>query len=107
QEFMIMPVSAPDFGEALRAGAEIFHALKKGLSQAGFNTNVGDEGGFAPAVKSSEQALDFIMNAIKAAGYTAGEDIVIALDAASTEFYKNGKYHLEGEGKVMSSDKMI
>ncbi len=107
QEFMIMPVSAPDFGEALRAGAEIFHALKSELSQAGLNTNVGDEGGFAPAVKSSEEALDYIMKSIRAAGYTEGEDIVIALDSASTEFYKDGKYHLDGEGKVLSSDEMI
>ncbi len=107
QEFMIMPVSAPSFSEALRAGAEIFHALKKQLSNAGLNTNVGDEGGFAPAVKSSEEALDFIMKSIEATGYKAGSDIVIALDSASTEFYKDGKYHLEGEGKVLSSDEMV
>ncbi len=107
QEFMIMPISAPDFSEGLRAGAEIFHALKKELSQAGLNTNVGDEGGFAPAVKSSEEALDYIMKSIRAAGYKEGEDIVIALDSASTEFYKDGKYHLDGEGKVLSSDEMI
>lgn len=107
QEFMIMPISAKSFSEALRAGAEIFHALKKQLSNAGLNTNVGDEGGFAPAVKSSEEALNFIMKAIEAAGYKAGSDIVIALDSASTEFYKDGKYHLEGEGKVLSSDEMI
>lgn len=107
QEFMIMPISAPTFAEGLRAGAEVFHALKKELSKAGHNTNVGDEGGFAPAVKSSEEALDFIMKSIAAAGYKPGEDIVIALDAASTEFYKNGKYHLEGEGKVLSSAEMI
>lgn len=107
QEFMIMPISAPSFGEGLRAGAEIFHALKKQLSNAGLNTNVGDEGGFAPAVKSSEQALDFIMKAIEAAGYKAGQDIVIALDSASTEFYKDGKYNMEGEGKILSSDEMI
>lgn len=107
QEFMIMPISAPDFSEALRAGAEVFHALKKELSAAGLNTNVGDEGGFAPAVKSSKEALDFIMNAITAAGYKPGEDIVIALDSASSEFYENGKYHLKGEGKVLSSDEMV
>jgi enolase len=107
QEFMIMPVSAPSFSEGLRAGAEIFHALKKQLSSAGLNTNVGDEGGFAPAVKSSNEALDFIMKSIEAAGYKAGTDIMIALDSASTEFYKDGKYHLEGEGKVLSSDEMI
>lgn len=107
QEFMIMPVAAEDFSEALRAGAEVFHALKKELSSAGLNTNVGDEGGFAPAVKSSKEALDYIMKSIKAAGYKPGEDIVIALDAASSEFYKDGKYHLEGEGKVLSSDEMV
>mgnify|MGYP003391863447 CR=1 FL=1 len=107
QEFMIMPTGAMNYSEGLRAGAEIFHALKKELSNAGLNTNVGDEGGFAPAVKSSEEALDYIMKSIKAAGYAAGEDIFIALDAASTEFYKGGKYHLEGEGKVLSSDDMI
>ncbi len=107
QEFMIMPVSAPDFSEALRMGAEVFHALKKQLSDAGYNTNVGDEGGFAPAVKSSEEALDFIIKSIKAAGYKPKDDIVIALDAASTEFYKDGKYELAGEGKSLSSDEMI
>lgn len=107
QEFMIMPVSAPDFSEGLRAGAEVFHALKKQLSSAGYNTNVGDEGGFAPAVKSSSEALGFIMKSIEAAGYKPGKDIVIALDAASTEFFKDGKYHLEGEGKVLGSDEMI
>ena len=107
QEFMIMPVSAPDFSEGLRAGAEVFHALKKQLSAAGHNTNVGDEGGFAPALNSSEEALDFIMKSIEAAGYKVGDDIAIALDAASTEFFKDGKYHLEGEGKVLSSDEMV
>ena len=107
QEFMIMPVSAPDFSEALRAGAEIFHALKKQLSSAGHNTNVGDEGGFAPALKSSEEALDFIMKSIEAAGYTPDEDIKIALDSASTEFFKDEKYHLDGEGKILSADDMV
>ena len=107
QEFMIMPISSPSFSEALRAGAEIFHALKKQLSNAGHNTNVGDEGGFAPAVKSSTEALDFIMKSIEAAGYRVGEDIVIALDSASTEFYKGGKYVMEGEGKTFSSDEMV
>jgi enolase len=107
QEFMIMPVAAENFTDGLRAGAEIFHALKKKLSEAGHSTNVGDEGGFAPAIKSSKEALDFIMKSIEAAGYTPGEDIMIALDAASTEFYKNGKYELEGEGKSLSSDQMI
>jgi enolase len=107
QEFMVMPVGAETFADALRCGAEIFHALKKELSQAGFNTNVGDEGGFAPSVKSSHEALDFIMKAIGAAGYKAGTDVVLALDAASTEFFKGGKYHLEGEGKILTSDQMV
>lgn len=107
QEFMIMPVSAPTMAEAVRYGAEIFHALKKNLAAAGMNTNVGDEGGFAPAVKSAEEALDFIMKSIESAGYKAGEDIMIALDVASTEFYKDGKYHLEGEGRVLSTTEMI
>ncbi len=107
QEFMIMPVSAPTFSEALRVGAEIFHALKKQLSAAGLNTNVGDEGGFAPAVKSSEEALDFIMKSIEAAGYKPKDDVVIALDSASTEFYKDGKYELAGEGKSLSSAEMV
>ncbi len=107
QEFMIMPIAAQDYSEGLRAGAEIFHALKKQLSEAGLNTNVGDEGGFAPAVKSSKEALDFIMKSIEAAGYKPGEEIAIALDSAATEFYKDGKYHLSGEGKVLSSDEMV
>jgi enolase len=107
QEFMIMPVSAKTFSDALRAGAEIFHALKKQLSAAGHSTNVGDEGGFAPAVKSSKEALEFIMRSIEKAGYKPGEDVMIALDSASTEFYKNGKYHMEGEGKVFSPDDMV
>ncbi len=107
QEFMIMPVSAPNIGEAVRAGAEIFHALKKRLSDAGLNTNVGDEGGFAPNIGSAVEALDMIMAAIEQAGYKPGEDIVLALDPASTEFYKDGKYHLSGESKVLSSDEMV
>lgn len=107
QEFMIMPVSMDSFSEALRCGSEIFHALKKELSKAGYNTNVGDEGGFAPAIKSSAEALDFIVKSIDAAGYKAGEDVMIALDSASTEFFKDGKYHLEGEGKILTSDQMV
>lgn len=107
QEFMIMPVSAASYSDGLRVGVEIFHALKKELSVAGYNTNVGDEGGFAPAVKSSDEALDFIMKSIEAAGYKPKDDVVIALDAASTEFFKDGKYHLEGEGKVLTSDEMV
>lgn len=107
QEFMIMPISAENEAQAVRMGAEVFHALKKELSGAGYNTNVGDEGGFAPAVKSSEEALGFIMKSIEAAGYKPEQDIAIALDSASTEFYKDGKYHLEGEGKILTSDQMI
>lgn len=107
QEFMIMPVSMDSFSEALRCGSEIFHALKKELSAAGMNTNVGDEGGFAPELKSSVEALDFIMKAIEAAGYKPGEDVVIALDAAATEFYKDGKYHMDGEGAIRTSDEMV
>jgi len=107
QEFMIMPISALNFAEGLRMGSEIFHALKKQLKEAGYNTNVGDEGGFAPAVKSSDEALDFIIKSIEAAGYKPKEDVVIALDSASTEFFKDGKYHLEGEGKVLSSEEMV
>lgn len=107
QEFMIMPVGAPDFSEALRAGTEIFHALKKQLADAGLNTNVGDEGGFAPEVKSSGEALDFIMKSIEKAGYKPGEDILLALDAASTEFFRDGKYNMTGEDAVYSADEMI
>lgn len=99
QEFMIMPVSAPSIAEAVRMGAEVFQALKSNLKQAGLNTNVGDEGGFAPSLKSADEALSYIMKAIETAGYKPGEDIVLALDAASSEFYKDGKYVLTGEGK--------
>jgi len=106
QEFMIMPVGASSIREAIRMGAEVFHALKAALKAAGHNTNVGDEGGFAPAVGSSEEALTFIMTAIENAGYKAGEDIVLALDVASSEFYKDGKYELAGEGKSLSSAEM-
>jgi enolase 1/2/3 len=98
QEFMIMPLGADSFAEALRMGAEVFHTLKKELKDAGHNTNVGDEGGFAPALKSTDEALSFIMTAVEKAGYEPGGDIFIALDAASTEFYKDGKYVLAGEG---------
>ena len=107
QEFMIMPLGADTFADALRWGAEIFHALKKGLKGAGHNTNVGDEGGFAPNLKSTDDALGFIMKAIEATGRRPGEDVYIALDAASTEFYKNGKYHLEGEGKILDAAGMV
>ena len=98
QEFMIMPVGLPTFSEALRCGAEVFHALKARLKKDGLNTNVGDEGGFAPNINSAEQALDIIMAAIETAGYKPGEDVALALDVASTEFYKNGKYVLAGSG---------
>lgn len=103
QEFMIMPVSAPSIAEAVRMGSEVFHALKSDLKQAGLNTNVGDEGGFAPAVKSADEALGFIMKAIENAGYKAGEDVVLAQDAASSEFYRDGKYVLTGEGKTFDA----
>ncbi|WP_375202702.1 phosphopyruvate hydratase [Hyphococcus sp.] len=106
QEFMIMPLGADSFSEALRMGAEVFHALKKGLKDAGHNTNVGDEGGFAPNLKSTDDALGFIMKAIEKAGYRPAEDVFIALDAASTEFYKNGKYELAGEGKSLDGEGM-
>ncbi len=104
QEFMIMPVGAPNFREALRYGAEIFHSLKKVLSEKGLNTAVGDEGGFAPNLKSNEEALQTIAVAVERAGYRLGEDIYLALDAASSEFYKNGEYNLSGEGQVFSSE---
>jgi enolase len=99
QEFMIMPVGAPNFAEALRMGAEVFHTLKAALRAAGHNTNVGDEGGFAPNLPSADGALGFVTEAIEAAGYKPGEDIVLALDCASTEFFKSGVYDYEGEGK--------
>jgi enolase len=102
QEFMIMPVGAPSFAEGLRMGVEVFQTLKKALHDSGHNTNVGDEGGFAPNLKSAEDALGFVMKAIEAAGYKAGGDIVLALDCASTEFFKSGKYVYDGEGKIRS-----
>ena len=102
QEFMIMPVGAPSFREALRMGAEIFHTLKGALKKAGHNTNVGDEGGFAPNLPSAEAALDFVMKAVEQAGYKPGHDIYLALDCAATEFFKNGAYDYEGEGKKRS-----
>jgi len=102
QEFMIMPVGAASFSEGLRAGVEVFQTLKSELKAAGHNTNVGDEGGFAPNLKSAEDALDFVMKAIEKAGYKPGQDIMLALDCASTEFFKNGSYAYEGEGKTRS-----
>ena len=107
QEFMIMPLGAASFAEALRCGAEVFHALKKKLSAEGLNTNVGDEGGFAPNISSTTAALDFIASAVEAAGYRLGEDVFLALDAASTEFFEDGKYHLKGEGKSLGPDEMV
>ena len=104
QEFMIMPVGAETFAEGLRMGVEVFQTLKKALHDAGHNTNVGDEGGFAPNLKSADDALSFVMKSIDAAGYKAGDDVVLALDCASTEFFKNGKYVYEGEGKTRSID---
>ncbi len=103
QEFMIMPYGAETFSEALQIGAEVFHALKKNLKSAGLNTNVGDEGGFAPEISSSKDALDFIVKSIETAGYKAGADVCIALDCASSEYYKEGTYELKGEGKTFTS----
>lgn len=103
QEFMILPVMATSFSEALRQGAEIFHSLKKVLSARGLNTAVGDEGGFAPNLPSNEAAIEVIAEAVSNAGYTLGEDIMLALDCASSEFYRDGEYHLSGEGKVFSA----
>ena len=107
QEFMVMPVGAPDFREGLRMGAEIFHALKSLLSEAGYSTAVGDEGGFAPAINSSDEALDYISRSVEAAGYKLGEDAMIALDAAATELFSDGKYHLAGEERTLTSAEMV
>jgi len=107
QEFMVMPVAAESMVDAIRMGSEIFQALKGRLKIAGHNTNVGDEGGFAPNLRSTEEALDFVMKAIDAAGYKAGRDVVLALDAAATEFFKGGKYELAGEGKSLDSAGMV
>ena len=107
QEFMIQPLGAASVADAVRMGAEIFATLKKALHDAGHNTNVGDEGGFAPNLKSADEALGFIMRAIEKAGYRPGQDVALALDPASSEFYKDGKYHLDGEGKVLDSAAMV
>ncbi|MBP5615230.1 MAG: phosphopyruvate hydratase [Alphaproteobacteria bacterium] len=107
QECMIAPIGAPSIKEAIRWGAEIFHTLKKNLKNAGQNTNVGDEGGFAPNLKTAEEALTFIVKAISDAGYKPGVDVFIALDAASSEFYENGKYEMKGEGKSYTSAQMV
>jgi len=107
QEFMILPVSAPNVTEAIRYGSEVFHALKKVLGVRGLNTAVGDEGGFAPNLESNEAAIEVILEAVKEAGYIAGKDIFLAIDAAASEFYKNGKYELSSEGKSLSSEEFI
>ncbi|MGH6622152.1 MAG: phosphopyruvate hydratase, partial [Alphaproteobacteria bacterium] len=104
QEFMIMPVSAESEAEAVRMGSEVFQALKKSLHDAGHSTNVGDEGGFAPNLSSTTEALDYLMRAIEAAGYRPAEDIMLALDCASNEYYKGGKYVMEGEGKTLDAE---
>src|SRR5207248_504006 len=104
QEFMIMPVGAPNVSEAVRMGSEVFHALRKALKDAGHNTNVGDEGGFAPNLPTADDALGFIMKAVEAAGYQVGQEIVLALDCAASEFFRNGRYEYEGERKTRSPE---
>jgi enolase len=106
QEFMVMPVGASDFAEALRCGTEIFHSLKSGLHAGGLSTAVGDEGGFAPAIDSAREALDFIDKAVSAAGYSLGSDVLLALDCASSEFFKDGRYEMKGEGRTLSPAEM-
>jgi enolase len=107
QEFMILPVGAPSFAEAVRWGAETFHALRAALKKAGHNTNVGDEGGFAPNLPSAEAALDFCLKAVDAAGFKSGDDVVLGLDCAASEFFKDGKYVYEGEGKTRSVEEQV
>ncbi len=107
QEFMIMPVGAASLGAAVRVGAEVFHALRRQLKDAGHSTNVGDEGGFAPNLSSATEALDFILRAVESAGYRPGEDVALALDCAATEFYRDGAYELAGEGKTLGPDEMV
>ena len=107
QEFMIMPIGASTFSEALRCGTEVFHALKANLHAKGLSTAVGDEGGFAPDIGSAREALDFILTSVESAGYHAGKDVLIALDPASTEYYRDGKYELSGEGLSLSSEQMV
>jgi len=107
QEFMIMPVAAQSLAEAVRVGAETFQALRKALADAGHNTNVGDEGGFAPDIGSTDEAIGFVLKAIEAAGYRPGEDVMLALDCAASEFYADGKYVLAGEGRTLDSDGMV
>jgi enolase len=107
QEFMVMPSSAATFNEALRAGSEVYHSLKKVLAEGGLEAGVGDEGGFVPKLKSNAQAVELLLDAIEKAGYVPGEDVVLCIDAAASEFYKKGKYILEAEGKEFDSDGMI
>jgi enolase len=107
QEFMIMPVSAPSIRDAVRMGSEVFHTLKKELSAAGMSTGLGDEGGFAPGLASTRDALDFVLKSIEKAGYTPGGDIALALDCAATEYFKDGKYVLAGEGKTLSAEENV
>ncbi|GIX17179.1 MAG: enolase [Rhodothalassiaceae bacterium] len=107
QEFMIMPVSASTFADALRMGVEVYHALKAALKEKGLSTAIGDEGGFAPELKSSREALDLLVAAIEKAGYAPGEDVALALDAAASEFYRDGAYHLAGEGRTLKADEMV
>jgi enolase len=107
QEFMILPIAAESMSDAIRMGSEVFHALKKQLKDAGHSTNVGDEGGFAPNLASADAALGLLMKAIESAGYEPGEDVALGLDVAATEFFKQGRYHLEGEGKILDADGMV
>jgi enolase len=107
QEFMIMPVGANSIADAVRVGSEVFHTLKKELSAAGLSTGIGDEGGFAPDISSTRDALDFILKSIEKAGYTPGDDVMLALDCAATEYFKDGKYVLAGEGKTLSADENV
>ena len=107
QEFMIVPLGAPTFAEALRYGAETYHTLKKVLKEKGYRTSVGDEGGFAPEVKGAKEALELMVRAIEEAGYRPGEDVALALDAAASEFFKDGKYVLSGEGKILSAEELV
>ena len=107
QEFMVVPCGLPTFADALRAGAEVFHALKAAIKKRGLSTGQGDEGGFAPDLKSNREAMDLLIEGIQAAGYEPGKDVAIALDPATSEFYKDGKYHLKGEGRTLSSEEMV